>query len=105
MYEKNFKGNGVVRQLRFHQGKRNMSDSRAMLEPLTDAVDCSFKNILTNIDVRTTDGEIFKAKYLRKSTHFPYIVPELVDAQNKCLLITNLTYGSLNRLYNKVIGN
>lgn len=105
MYEKYLKGNEAVRQLRSHQGKRNMSECRAMLDPITEVADYSLRDIPAEITVRTTDGEIFRAKHLRSSTHFPYIVPELVDAQNGCLLITYLTYGSLIRLYNKVMKN
>lgn len=101
MYEKHFKGNGAVRLLRFHQGQRNDSEYKAMLEPITRVADSSLKGISIEITVRTDDGEVFKAKQLQRSTHFPYIVPELVN-ENGRILITYLTYGSLLRLYNRV---
>ena len=70
-----------------------------MLELITRVVDG--KNISIEITVRINDGEVFKAKQLQSSTHFPHIVPELVN-ENGCILITYLTYSSLLRLYNRV---
>ena len=104
MYEKNLKGKEVVRQLRSRQGKRNESERRAMLEPLTDSA-AWVNEIPVDITVRYEhEGwQTFQAKKLRGSTHFPYIVPELVDESGDYLLITYLTFGSLLRLHNMVI--
>lgn len=52
------------------------------------------------ISVRTDDGEIFKAERIRESTHYPYIVPELVNGNDEMILITYLTFGSALRLLN-----
>ncbi len=106
MYEKNFKGNEVVRQLRFHQGKRNEYERRGLCDAIERKIPYAphlieFPNEIT---VRTEhNGEIFRAKYLRRSTHFPYLVPELVNDKGEYLLITWLTFGSLLRLHTGVL--
>ncbi len=105
MYEKNFKRNEAVRQLRFHQGKRNEYERRGLCDAIERKIPYAphlieFPNEIT---VRTEhDGEIFRAKYLRTSTHFPGIVPELVNDSGDYMLITWLTYGSLLRLLKEV---
>ena len=105
MYERELKRNEVVRQLRVRQARRNESERRGLLDAIEDNVPYSprlieFENGMT---VRTEhDGEIFRAVSLRRSEHFPGIVPELVDDKGDYLLITWLTFGSLLRLLNKV---
>jgi len=111
MYEKNFKGNEVVRQLRFRQGRRNKDEHRELCDAIESTIPYAphlieFPNEIT---VRTEQYEdrrprplIFRAKYLRTSTHFPGIVPELVSDDGDYMLITWLTYGSLLRLQKEV---
>lgn len=111
MYEKNFKRNEAVRQLRFHQGKRNKYERRGLYDAIESTIPYAphlieFQNEIT---VRTEHYEdrrprplIFRAKYLRTSTHFPGIVPELVNDSGDYMLITWLTYGSLLRLLKEV---
>jgi len=105
MYEREYKGNEVVRQLRFRQGKRNNDERKELLNEIESTIPYAphlieFPNEIT---VRTEhDGEIFRAKYLRTSTHFPGIVPELVNDSGDYMLITWLTYGSLLRLLKEV---
>lgn len=101
MYEKNFKGNEAVRQLRFRQAKSNEYERRGLLDEIESTIPYAPHLIEfgSTITVRTEhDGEIFRAKYLRTSTHFPGIVPELVNDSGDYMLITWLTYGSLLRL-------
>lgn len=105
MYEKIFKGNETVRQLRFRQGRRNDDANRGLLDTVEEYVPYApcvvqfRKEISLRVD---HEGEIFRAKYLRKSTHFPGIVPELVSDSGDYLLITWLTFGSMLRLLNEV---
>ena len=104
MYERIFKGNEAVRQLRSRQGKRNEYGRRGLCDAIESTIPyqphlIAFPNEIT---VRTDDGEIFRAQYLRKSTHFPGIVPELVNGSGDYLLITWLTFGSLMRLLKEV---
>ena len=105
MYEKKFKRYEAVRQLRLRQGKRNEYERRGLCDAIESTIPYAphlieFPNEIT---VRTEhDGDIFRAKYLRTSTHFPGIVPELVNDSGDYMLITWLTYGSLIRLLNEV---
>ena len=100
MYEKKFKGNDLVWELRHRQGKRNESERRALREeianylPSAPRVNEFREEIIVRIDERD-DKEPFRAKYLRESTHFPGIVPELVNDKGEYMLITWATYGSL----------
>ena len=105
MYERIFKGNEAVRQLRSRQGKRNEYERRGLCDAIESTIPyqphlIAFPNEIT---VRTDDGEIFRAQYLRRSTTFPYIVPELVNDKGEYLLITWLTFGSLLRLHTEVL--
>lgn len=106
MYERIFKGNEVVRQLRIRQAKRNNDERRDLLDEIESMIPyqphlIEFKY---EIAVRTEhEREIFRAKYLRRSTTFPYIVPELVNDKGEYLLITWLTFGSLLRLHTEVL--
>ena len=54
--------------------------------------------------VRTEHDRVrtFEAVELRRSEHFPGIVPELVSNDGDYMLITWLTFGSLLRLLNEV---
>lgn len=105
MYEKKFKGNGAVHELRFRQGRRNNDERRGLCDAIESTIPYAprvieFKSTIT---VRTEhESEIFRAKWLRTSTHFPGIVPELVNDSGDYLLITWLTYGSLLRLLKEV---
>ena len=106
MYEKNFKRNEAVRQLRLRQGRRNEYERRGLYDEIESTIPYAphlieFPNEIT---VRTEyESETFRAKYLRTSTHFPGIVPELVSEDGQeYMLITCLTYGSLLRLLKEV---
>ena len=106
MYEREYKASEVVRQLRRHQAKRNNEERRELCDEIESTIPCQprlieFKSTIT---VRTEhESEIFRAKYLRTSTHFPGIVPELVSEDGQeYMLITWLTYGSLLRLLTEV---
>lgn len=105
MYEKNFKGNKAVHDLRFRQGKRNDAERRAIADVIEDKIPylrpIKFESTMT---VRTEHDRVrtFKAVALRRSEHFPGIVPELVASDGDYMLITWLTYGSLLRLLNEI---
>ena len=96
--------NEIVRRLRLRQGRRNESERREIVRaiageitgnPWVDVVDMTLR---TEYEGRT----VFKALHIRKSEHFPYIVPELVSENGDYMLISWLTYGSLVRLLNAV---
>ena len=105
MYEKNIKHNDGVHELRLRQGKRNQSERFAMCDVIEGNIPF-FRPIKFEraIIVRTEHDRVrtFKAVELRRSEHFPGIVPELVASDGDYMLITWLTYGSLFRLLNKV---
>ena len=103
MYEKNFKGNEAVRQLRFRQGKRNRDERLAIVTEIENIVEWGPRHMELNLTVRTEEERgIFQATRIQGPSHFPYIVPELVDEHGDYLLITWLTYGSLLRLLHTV---
>jgi len=107
MYEKNFKGNKAVHDLRFRQGQRNNDERREICDEIESTTPYAphlieFPNEITVRTEYFDERAIFRAKYLRKSTHFPGIVPELVNDSGDYLLITWLTYGSLLRLLKEV---
>ena len=106
MYERVLKRNEAVRQLRLRQGKRNEYERRGICDAIETQIPYAphlieFPN---EIRVRTEHERVtsFRAKYLRVSTHFPGIVPELVSDDGDYMLITWLTYGSLLRLLKEV---
>lgn len=105
MYEQNLKGFGCVRELRLSQGRRNESECRAIRSEINEIIPCAPRllKLKREIAFRTEyDGKVFRARYLRTSTHFPGIVPELVNDSGDYMLITWLTFGSLVRLLNEV---
>lgn len=105
MYEKDRKQNERVHELRIRQGKRNNAERRAIADVIEDNIPylrpIKFKSTMT---VRTEHDRVrmFKAVALRRSEHFPGIVPELVASDGDYMLITWLTYGSLLRLLNEI---
>ena len=107
MYEKKFKGNKAVHDLRFHQGKRNEYERRGLCDAIERKIPYAphlieFPNEITVRTEYFDERAIFRAKYLRKSTLLPGIVPELVNDSGDYMLITWLTYGSLLRLLKEV---
>lgn len=102
MYEKNLKGNEVVRQLRFRQARVNNDERRGLYDAIEDLLPYAplFKEFGREITVRFEhEGwHTFRAIRLRRSEHFPFMVPELVNEYGDFLLITYLSYGSLLRL-------
>lgn len=105
MYEKEIKHNERVHELRFRQGRRNNEERRAIADVIEDKIPylrpIKFKSTMT---VRTEHDRVrtFEAVELRRSEHFPGIVPELVSNDGDYMLITWLTFGSLLRLLNEV---
>ncbi len=106
MYERKFRGNEDVRQLRIRQGRHNRNVERELLDVIEDSIPYAPRLIeFTNeITIRTEheDHPKFRAKYLRTSTHFPGIVPELVNDEGDYMLITWLSFGSLLTLLKEV---
>jgi hypothetical protein len=98
--------NDAARQLRRRQAKRNENVRRAILDAIESTIPYAPRLIEfpNEIVVRTKyeNHAIFRAKYLRTSTHFPGIVPELVNDSGGYMLITWLTFGSLLRLLKEV---
>lgn len=104
MYEKQNKHNPAVRELKFSQGRRNESESRALCTAIKRHLPYKPLKFMNEMTFRTKHegDEIFRATSIRWSEHFPYIVPELVSEDGDYMLITWLTYGSLIRLFNAV---
>lgn len=98
--------NDFHRVMRRRQAKRNETERRNLLDAIEDRIPyvprlIDFKNELT-LRTECDDEKIFRAVKLRRSEHFPGIVPELVNNDGDYLLITWLTFGSLLRLMNEV---
>ena len=92
------------REMKFRQARRNNDERRAIYDAIEENI--PYVRMIEFSDemvVRTEhDGDIFRATGLRRSEHFPGIVPELVSEDGDYMLITWLTYGSLLRLLSKV---
>lgn len=105
MYERTLKHREDVHFLRVRQARRNNEERRAMADVIEDCIPyvkpIKFENEMT---VRTEHDRVrtFKAVSLRRSEHFPGIVPELVSNDGDYMLITWLTFGSLLRIMNEV---
>lgn len=93
------------REDRFAQGRRNDAECRMLTGAIKDAIPY-FKPLELNekITLRVEHERVkkFTATKLRRSEHFPGIVPELVSDDGDYMLITWLSYGSLLRLLNIV---
>lgn len=102
MYEKRFKGNEKVRKFRVRQAKRNESERRAILEAIENKLGwfkpTEIKKRLRVEYIERDRFQYFDAVAVRRSEHFPGIVPEVVNESGKYILITYLSYGSLLRL-------
>ena len=93
------------REDRLSQGKRNDAECRLLTGAIKDTIPY-FKPIEFDreITLRVEHERVkkFRATKLRRSEHFPGIVPELVSSDGDYMLITWLSYGSLLRLLHEV---
>lgn len=94
-----------TRDDRFSQARRNVSERRVICDAIEERVPFAPRclEFAEEITLRTEhDGDVFRAKSLRRAEHFPYIVPELVSNDGDYMLITWLTFGSLLRLLSTI---
>lgn len=103
MYEQRFKGLDDVRDLRLSQGRRNEYEMRGLCSAIESHL--TYRSTGNPLDMTLRFeysareyGTTFRAVRIRRAEHFPFIVPELVDANGNYMLITYLSYGSLLRL-------
>lgn len=91
-----------TRDDRFSQARRNVSECRAIREAIENKLGW-FKptEIHERLRVEYIERDrfpYFDAVAIRRSEHFPGIVPEVVNESGEWILITYLSYGSLLRL-------